>query len=247
MIFAFVPNSLSQNPAVSVPLTGASSLNVAEIVAQMELRNESRAAALQGYTARRVYHLNYHGLPKNIDAELTVEACYRAPSTKEFTVISQSGSKVVVDKVLKRLLKEEQEAQNSENQQQTALTPRNYDFELAGEEKTEEGRFYILKVQPKGRNKFLYRGEIWVDANDFAIRRVEAEPAQNPSILISHAQIEQIYARFGSFWLPVRNQSTSKVRLGGTATLVIEYENYDVRQRCARKTQPTLAEAGKTD
>jgi hypothetical protein len=28
--------------------------------------------------------------------------------------------------------------------------------------------------------------------------------------------------------LPVRNESTSKVRLGGTATLVIEYQDYQL-------------------
>jgi hypothetical protein len=243
---ALVPNSSPQTSAIFPAEGGSSSLSAVQVVDRMVLQNESRAAALQGYTARRIYHLNYHGLPKNTDAELIVAACYRAPSTKEFTVISQSGSKMIVDKVLKRLLKEEEEAQNSATRQQTALIPQNYDFELAGEEKKDGENFYILKVQPKLRNKFLYRGEIWVDASDFAIARIEAEPAQNPSFWISHAQIEQTYAKFGSFWLPVRNQSTSKVRLGGTATLVIEYENYALDNDTHGKTQAALAETGKT-
>lgn len=155
-----------------------------------------------------------------------MEARYTAPATKEFTVISQNGSKLIIDKVLKRLLTSEQDAQNSQNRQQTALTPQNYVFEMAGEEVTDEGHYYILKVEPRIRNKYLYRGTIWVDAHDFAIARIDAEPAVNPSFWISHTRIEQQYARFGSFWLPVRNQSTSKVRLGGTATLVIEYKDY---------------------
>ncbi len=234
---ALLPKCVAQSgPAATPALTttttttsaanSSGTLNAEQIVTAMMSRNESRAAALRGYTGRRVYHLSYRGFPSSKDADLVIEARYSAPSSKEFTVVSQSGCKYIVDKVLKRLLVSEQEAQSAENRQETAMTPRNYLFELVGEEVTDQGRFYILKVQPKVRNKFLYRGNIWVDENDFAIARIEAEPAKNPSFWISNTQIEQRYAKFGSFWLPVRNQSTSKIRLGGTATLVIEYQDY---------------------
>jgi hypothetical protein len=201
---------------------GAAPASAEQIVAVMAARNESRAAALAGYTGRRIYRLSYRGFPANKDAELVVEARFRAPATKEFTVISQSGSKFVIEKILKRLLSSEQEAASRENRQDTALTPRNYSFELAGR----EGACYVLKVQPRVANKFLYRGRIWVDATDFALVRIEGEPARNPSIWISNTRIEQNYGKFGRFWLPVQNRSTSKVRLGGTATLVIDYQDY---------------------
>ncbi len=234
MTLALLPKCVAQSdsaatPAPTTPTSPSNSLgtlNAEQIVAAMMSRNESRAATLRGYTGRRVYQLSYRGFPSSKDAELIVDARYSAPSTKEFTVVSQSGSKFIVDKVLKRLLASEQEAQTQENRQKTALTPRNYLFELAGEEVTDQGRFYRLRVQPRVPSKFLYRGNLWVDENDFAIARIEAEPAKNPSFWISNTQIEQKYAKFGSFWLPVRNQSTSKVRLGGTATLVIEYRDY---------------------
>lgn len=253
MTFVLLPRSLAQSEFSAFPATrtqtGASnraSLNAEQVVASMTSRNESRASALHGYSGKRVYHLSYHGLPASKDAELIVEARYSAPSTKEFNVISQSGSKFLVDRVLKPLLANEEEAQSQENRQQSALTPRNYSFELAGEEVTDHGSFYILKVQPKATNRFLYRGEIWVDANDFAIARIEAEPAQNPSFWISHTKIEQRYAKIGPFWLPIRNQSTTKVRLGGTATLVIDYEDYRLSDTTQSKTQAALTEVGRT-
>lgn len=244
VIFTPVSVSRAQNtPPPTLP-TASAGLNADEIVANMVLRNESRAAALRSYTGRRMYHLYYRGFPGNKDAELTVEARYSAPGRKTFTVLSQSGSKWIVDRVLKRLLTSEEEAQSAENRQKTALTPHNYYFELAGDELTEQGRFYILKVQPKIRNKFLYRGKIWVDANDFAVQRIEAEPAENPSFWISHTKIEQRYSKFGSLWLPVRNQSTSKVRLGGTATLVIEYHDYKLPDGRKSDTQTASTETG---
>ncbi len=37
------------------------------------------------------------------------------------------------------------------------------------------------RVEPQTNNKLLFRGRIWVDAEDFAVVRIEAVPAKNPS------------------------------------------------------------------
>ncbi|HXW56505.1 MAG TPA: hypothetical protein VEJ67_12205 [Candidatus Cybelea sp.] len=197
-----------------------------QIVAKMVSRNQLRAAALRGFTGRRVYQLRYRGFPRDESAEMVVAVHYTAPSTKDFTVLSESGSRFIIKHVLKRLLTSEQEAQTPENRQETALTPRNYSFQLLRAEATPEGRCYVLSVQPKIANKFLYRGDVWVDAKDFAVARIDAEPAENPSIWISRTHIEQKYSKLGPFWLPQQNESTTKIRLGGTATLSIDYQNY---------------------
>jgi hypothetical protein len=200
--------------------------NADQIVAKMVAGNQLRAAGLRGFTGRRVYQLHYRGFPKDESAEMVVAVHYTAPSTKDFTVLSESGSRFIIKHVLRRLLTSEQEAQTPENRQKTALTPLNYSFQLLRAEVTPEGRYYVLSVQPKIASKFLYRGDVWVDAKDFAVARIDAEPAENPSIWISHTHIEQKYGKLGPFWLPQQNESTTKIRLGGTATLSIDYQDY---------------------
>jgi hypothetical protein len=92
---------------------------------------------------------------------------------------------------------------------------------------TEDGRrLYVLTVEPRMKKKLLYRGKIWVDADDYAVVRVEAHPAQNPSFWIKDTEIRQVYSRTGEFWLPAQNRSETKVRLGGKAILTIDYGNY---------------------
>jgi hypothetical protein len=206
--------------------TATTGPNADQIVAQMVARNRLRALALRGFTGRRVYKLRYRGFPKDEFAEMVVAVHYSAPSTKDFTVLSESGSRFIINHVLRRLLTGEQEAQTPENLEQTALTQQNYNFELLREEVTLEGSYYVLSVKPKIANKFLYRGNVWVDAKDFAVARIEGEPAKNPSIWISQTHVQQKYGKFGSFWLPQRNESTTKIRLGGTATLSIDYQDY---------------------
>jgi hypothetical protein len=67
-----------------------------------------------------------------------------------------------------------------------------------------------------------------VDDRDFAVCRIEAEPAKNPSMWITKTEIHHDYQKFEDFWLPVKNESVSNLRLGGHATLTITYQNYEI-------------------
>jgi hypothetical protein len=99
---------------------------------------------------------------------------------------------------------------------------------LLGSESLDGRPAYILSVEPLKESKFLYRGKAWVDAMDFAVAKVEAEPAKNPSLLISRTLIRWTYAKTGSFWLPQRSRSESKIRIGGSAVLTIDYGTYQI-------------------
>jgi hypothetical protein len=86
----------------------------------------------------------------------------------------------------------------------------------------------VLDVYPKAKSKYVYRGKVWVDGTDFAVTRIDAEPAQLPSFWTKKSEIHHEYMKVENFWLPRRNESVSYIRLGGRATLTIEYSNYRV-------------------
>lgn len=207
---------------VKAPLTAE------QVVRNMEQRSLERASALRQFEGKRVYRMSYRGFPGSKDAEMTVAVRYQAPANKEFTVISQSGAKFILDHVFKKLLESEKEAADVENQKQTALTSDNYDFTLADYETAADGARYVLNTSPKTKNKFLYKGKIWVDAKDFAVVRIEATPAKNPSFWIRKTDIEHRYSKVNGFWLPAENHTESYIRLGGKATLSIEYTDYKI-------------------
>jgi outer membrane lipoprotein-sorting protein len=203
-------------------------LSLEQILSNLEQRNAQRAAALQQFEGKRTYRMQYRGFPSDRDAEMVVKVSFHAPNSKEFTVLSQTGSKFVVDHVFKKLLEGEQEALKGENRHDTALTRQNYDFELAGYDTTTDGAQYVLRLLPKTKNKFLCRGKIWVDAQDFAVVRMEGEPGKNPSMWIKKTGIAHKYAKVDGFWLPAENHTESFIRLGGKATLSIEYQDYKI-------------------
>jgi hypothetical protein len=213
----------------------ADNLTSSQIVQRMESRNLERADLLRNYSSKRHYQVEYHGFPASLAASMDVEVTYDAPASKHFTIVSQTGSGLLVDRVLKKLLKSEQDA--AQDQSRTALTTANYNFVLLGDEVDDGRRLYIFHVEPKVNGKLLYRGRIWVDADDFAVTRIEAEPAQNPSFWIQKTEIHHVYSKIGDFWLPASNRSVTKVRIGGTAVLTIDYGTYQVGTVAAQSSQ----------
>jgi hypothetical protein len=208
-------------------------LSVDQVVNNLIRKDQERAKALRHYESTRVYHLSYRGFLGDRDAQMTVDATFDSPSTKTFRVISQSGSPAMIDHAFKRLLDAEKDASETEMHAHTLLNRENYDFALVGYESpgsnsSNKGGEYVLEVDPKTNSKYVYRGRVWVDGTDFAVTRIDAEPAQNPSFWTKKNEVHHEYMKVQDFWLPRRNESVSYIRLGGRATLTIEYENYRV-------------------
>lgn len=199
-----------------------------QVAKNLEQKDQQRATALEQFSSQRIYHMHYHGFAGDYEAQMVVDVTYRAPNVKQFKVVSQTGSTFLINHIFKRLLESEQEFLNDQNQRQATLNTENYEFTLAGYDSTPSGGEYILNLLPRKRNKFLYHGKIWVDANDFAVVRIEGEPCQNPSMWIKKTQIEHKYVKLDGFWLPAWDHTESEMRLGGKATLSIEYKDYHI-------------------
>jgi hypothetical protein len=209
---------------VRAQISGPASLSEAQIVEQMERHNRKQAEGLKHYEALRHYEVEYHGFATTVDGKMEVEVSFDSVSGKSFRVLSQSGSKLLCEKVLKRAVDSEKEA--SQDKGSTALTSANYKFQVMGAESLNGRPTYVLEVVPWKESRFLYRGKIWVDAADFAVARIEASPAKSPSFWISRTLIRYTSTKTGDFWLPKMSRSETKVRIGGTAVLTIDYGTY---------------------
>jgi hypothetical protein len=224
MCMVLTPSATAQ-PATD---SACPQLSGEQVVQNLVRMNLERAQALRAYRSTRIYRVEYRGFPGSRSAEMVVDMKFDPPGTKEFAIRSQAGSKLIIDRVFKKVLEGEKEAFDAENQRRTALNNDNYVFTLLGCEIGPGGPRFVLTVEPKTKSKFLYTGKIWVDAADFAVARISAEPAKNPSFWIRQTQIEQVYSKINEFWLPASNHSVTTVRLGGHADFTIEYKDYQM-------------------
>ncbi len=230
----------SAQPSDTALISDSAPLTAEQVVQNLVRMNIHRGQTLHAFQGTRIYRVEYQGFPGTRSAEMIVAVKYLSPGRKEFSIQSATGSKLIIDKVFKKLLEAEKEALDAEIQRRSALNGDNYVFTLVAYDRTPNGSTYVLKVEPRTNDKFLYRGQIWVNGEDFAVTRLEAEPAKNPSFWTKNSEIEQVYMKVGDFWLPARNRSISTIRLGGRAELTIDYNDYEITGATTVTSLPAL-------
>ena len=195
-----------------------------EIVARMIAHDGERQAALHGYTASRRYVLENRNHHKR--AEMLVRMTCREDGSKQFEVVSEDGWGGATKHVFPRLLEAEIEAARPDLRERSRITPENYTFEMAGTEDVHGRSAYVISIEPKTQNKYLARGRIWVDAEEYAIVHIEGEPAKNPSFWFKSVHFIHDYDKNGPFWFPASDRSVTDVRIFGATEMTIEYFDY---------------------
>lgn len=198
-----------------------------EVVARMLERDNQRQAALRGYTASRRYVLENSRHHKR--AEMLVEVKCLENGAKQFQTISETGWGAARSHVFPRLLESESEASLPGVRERSRVTPENYSFEMLGRDSINQRSVYVIAIAPKTQNKYLIRGKIWVDLDDFAIVRIEGQPAKNPSFWIKSVHFVHTYQKSGLVWLPASDRSVTDVRILGATELTIAYYGYTTK------------------
>ena len=195
-----------------------------EVVAKMMARDRERQAALHGYTAVRRYVLENHSRHKR--AEMLVRVTCLEDGSKQFEVVGANGWGGARKFVFPRLLGAETEAARPDLRERSRITPDNYTFQLDGMEYVRGRQAYVLTIEPKTENKYLARGKIWVDADEYAILRIEGAPAKNPSFWVKSVHFVHDYDKDGPYWFPASDRSVTDVRIFGATEMTIEYFDY---------------------
>ncbi len=225
---------VGQNAAAAenIPASSSGCISLEQLLSRMEAGSRQRERMLAGYTAMRTYRAA-NGDDSDCKAEMQVKVAYRNPSTKDFAILSEEGSGFIRDKVFKKAMETEKEAQHPESKQRAALSTDNYYFGLIGEENLGGRHCYVVEIRPKRKDKFLVRGHAWVDSVDFAVVRIEGELVKPPSFLIRKVNIVRDYAKVGDFWLPQKDVSTSQLLLLGKSTMTVQYYDYTIQGKGA--------------
>ncbi len=193
-----------------------------EVIAKLEERNAERQDRLRSYVSDRHYAAENTRLHKKGD--MLVELRYQAPATKSYRVLEKSGSGSVHSRVFMPLLNTEIEQADPQARESTDISRRNYEFKYLRFD--EQANAYVFEAEPRTKNKYLFRGTMWVDAHDFAVQRVEGEPAQRPSFWTRKTHFVREYAKYGDFWFPSRHRTEVDLFLFGHSTMDIDYARY---------------------
>ena len=207
----------AQAPAVSA-------LSADEVMARVFERDSQRENLGGGYSGKREYVLYNHRMNKR--AEMVASVVCDVNGTKHFQVVSEDGWKSANKHVLRKMLDSESETSQPDTRPKTRMVPANYEFRLLGSEYPQGRPAYVIEAIPQRTDKYLFRGRIWVDAEDFAVARVEGMPAKNPSFWTRSVHFVQQYHKSGAFWFPESTTSVTDARIFGTTDVSIRYFDY---------------------
>ena len=89
-------------------------------------------------------------------------------------------------------------------------------------------------MEPKTANKDFIRGRIWVEAEDYAIARIQGEPSK--STFFRSGYFVHEYDRHGQFWLPLADRHVPDFHTSGTTEMSIEYFDNKVNDVSSNST-----------
>ena len=184
------PRKLSRWLAAAALLVGA--LTVADAASDAEPPRDHcsslREQPLKQYRAYR----RMHARSEHFNQEGWLEAWTEMDERGfRYNIVSESGSDYIRGKVLKAVLKREQELVADGDCQRSELTADNYEFEDAS---SANGERYVT-IKPKRKDVLLVDGRMVLSADGRELLRVEGRLSKNPSFWTSLVNVIRHYAR----------------------------------------------------
>jgi hypothetical protein len=225
-ILAFIIFGSFLTPVLALQTPGNSdAAELKAILDRMSAHEEWQKRHLVEYQVRRKF---YAANPRfKQESILEVKTVFRQTGTLESEVVRSEGSQLIRTRVFDKILEAEKEA--NKTKQEVTITPDNYNFTMVGKEDCKGRPCYNLQITPKHKNKYSINGQIWVDAEDGALVRLQGSPAQRPSFWTLSTQVERRYERIEGVWLCVDMESLSDIFIAGRSTLKVDYD-YSVVQ-----------------
>ena len=212
-------------PASALAASEGESLPTADVVvARMLARNAQRQKELAGYQGMRQYVLQNDRFHKQADMVVRVQG--DPDDTKHFEIVREEGWTGALKHVLHKMLETEEQASAPEMRTTTRLSPDNYTFSMVRTALADDRMEYVIEVAPRRHDEHLFEGRVWIDAQDYALARVEGRPAKTPSFWIRSVRFVHLYQKSGPFWFPLSTESLTEARIFGATRLSINYFDY---------------------
>jgi hypothetical protein len=222
--FVSQPTRIDETPAGEASSPGRVATDY--IITKMLEANRLRSEELHRYSATRTYEIrNSEG---KLAAQAVVRVTYQAPGRKTFDKRSEQGSAIVRHLVFDRLMRSEGETASGHEHHDSAITTANYTFALTAEEDIGPYHCFVLEATPRRKDKYLFEGKIWIDAQDFAIVKIAGHPAKKLSFWVSHADFVRQYQKIDGFWLPYRDETFVDVKLYGRKVFTVDHQEYSI-------------------
>lgn len=164
-------------------------------------------------------------------AEMLVRTTYRKETGKSYEILSQSGSLLWRNQVLKSLLENEQRMSQPGNIETALINSSNYEMKLdRNPEQMLNGRqCLVLEITPRRKSQYLFNGQLWVDARDYAIVQLKGTAAKSAIFIADAAEVTRQYTEVENLPMATHAEAVSGSALLGQTVVKVDYSGYQLQ------------------
>jgi hypothetical protein len=203
----------------------------AAIIHGVDAAVKNRLDRLASYTVTEHYAVFRGNDVTKPTAEMLVKTTYRKETGKSYEILSQSGSSLWRNEVLKTLLENEQRMSQPGNLETALINSSNYEMKLDKKAaQTLNGReCLVLEITPRRKSQYLFSGQLWVDAHDYAIVQLKGTAAKSAIFLANAAEVTRQYAEVQNLPMATHAEAVSGSPLFGRTLVKVDYSGYQVQ------------------
>jgi hypothetical protein len=205
----------------------------AAVIRQIDAAVLARVNNILEFTDVEHYSVYRGGDETHPAAEMTVRDTYKKGIGKDYTVLSESGSSIILHFGLKPLIENEKTINVPGNVEKSWFTSANYEMKLKpGVVERLNGRdCYVLDITPKGEAPNLIIGTLWADAKDGSLVQIEGVASKSPSAFAGTTHMMRQYANISGFSMAMHARAESTSALFGHTVVTIDYSGYQLHLR----------------
>ena len=213
--------------------------DIGTVVRGVDASVKSRIDRLAGYTATEHYAVFRGKDDTHPTAEMLVKTTYTRQSGKNFEILSQTGSALLRNEVLRTLLDNEKRMSQPGNVETALIDSANYEMKLEADprQRLNDRDCLVLDITPRRNSEYLFKGRLWVDAKDFAIVQLQGTASKSAFFLASAAQVTRQYDELDSLPMASHAQAVSGSALLGRTTVKVDYTNYQLELTPEKQAQ----------
>lgn len=167
-------------------------------------------------------------------AQVIVKTSYQKDHGKSYTIVSQSGSSIILKQLIPRILDSEHEINQPANRAHSLITSANYNMQVQAEDKVTGRNCLVIQIAPRRSSPYLFAGKLWVDVADQSIVQLEGIASKSPSMFAGATQVSRTYDRINGYGMATHATAISSSWLLGRTTVQIDYTGYEITLRSAQ-------------
>lgn len=226
---------------IFILLAGAMTLSAQQIDSPSVIQKIDDAVATRSDTVLRFTAVEHYAVYRGSDethpaAEMTVKDTYTKGVGKSFTILSQSGSGLILRLGLKPLLDNDQQINLPGNLEKSWFESANYEMHVSpgGTAQLDGRTCYVIDIKARRKASNTIDGRMWVDARDGTLVQVDGVATASASMFTGIAHLMRRYENIDGISMAKYARAESNSVLVGRSVITIEYGDYQLQLKQAK-------------